>query len=377
MADMGAPISVVSMQNEPTVSVNYYGMAWSAAHQEEFLRLYGHYFTGTPAGVSADDGFVGVPGAGGIIGGGRRNNQRVLLQTGTPHNLVGGLAAFHTPTLNNATARANAEVTGFHTYGGWASRNDASINLAITGTPRRESWMMEKNINSHAAGGLAGAMTDQTWDYIWRKIDEIHHIIAHNDANAYVWWYSKRWYSMIGEGAFGAPNHAILNRGYGMGHFSRFLTDTMRVTARLSGISAGIGPNNQGFLNPGATQAYRQFSGIRVLAGVRETEPSTAIGRGEGFNFQEGGYLSGIKNREDMVSVLLTDNRLGIAGQHHDINVELPEGFVATMAYAIVSEEHRQHAAHPVVLAADGRSGIVRLPSNAMVSVRFRGSWGN
>ena len=150
----------------------------------------------------------------------------------------------------------------------------------------------------------------------------------------------------------------------------------MRVAASLCGnISHGIGSGNQGFLNPGIVQTMPGLSGIRVLAGVRETNPTTAAGRGEGFDFQAGGYLSGIKNREDMVSVLLTDNRTDTVGQHNDIRVELPAGFTAGMAYAIVSDPNRRHAPHPVTLSADGLSAIVRLPSNAMVSVRFRGEW--
>jgi len=351
MADRGAPIHAISIQNEPTYDPTYYAMAWTAEQQREFMAEYGHVIT------AANDG-LGVPGH----GGGRPG--RVRLMGGSPHNNV----HWNNATLNDPRAREHLEIVAYHTYGDWGTRSA----LALDVYPYRETWMMEKNVNS----GAGNAAADLAWDSIWIVMNEIHHVIAHNESSVYTWWYLKRWYSMIGEGAFGTVNGAVLLRGYGMGHFSRFLSDTVRVEASLSGHPFGIG-GGRGHLDPGSAQASPGFpanspsglgstsgGGVRVLAGIRTSNPA---GRQEGE----------LKAREDMVSVVLFDSRTapGLRGRSADIRVELPAGFVATSAYGIVSDENRRHAPAVVVLEGPGTAATVNLPTNTVLSLRFRGRW--
>ncbi|MCL2190750.1 MAG: hypothetical protein FWB79_02040 [Treponema sp.] len=335
MADRGAPIHAISIQNEPTYDPGYYAMLWTAEQQREFMAEYGRVITGANAGA-------GVPGR----GGGRHG--RVRLMGGSPHNNV----HWNNAALNDPQAREHLEIVAYHTYGDWGTRSAP----ALDGSPRRETWMMEKNVNTHAQGG---AFRDSEWDRIWIVMNEIHHVIAHNESSVYTWWYLKRFYSMIGEGAFGTVNGEILPRGYGMGHFSRFLSDTVRVEASLSGHRNAIG--RRGHIAPGRVQTSPGIRGVRVLAGIRTSNPGT---------WQE----MELKAREDMVSVLMFDNRTG-RGQSADIRVELPPGFTATSAYGIVSGPNQRHAPALVVLDREGDSAFVSLPSNSMVSLRFRGEW--
>jgi len=369
MADFDAPIFAISVQNEPTYGPNYYGMLWTESQHEEFLRVYGHLITR-----------ANIPGSGGNLPWLPRNEsdfshvdgQRVLLQGGSPHNNI----LWNDVALNSPLAREHLEIVAYHTYGAWNTRHALSLG-PIDGPPpplRRETWMMEKNLN-HGTG--PGQYIDSTWNLIWPLTDEIHHVIAHNESSAYVWWYLKRFYSMIGEGAQGTTDGAILPRGFAMGHFSRFFNDTMRVEASLDGrISAGIGPGNQGHLPLGATQATGEHLGIRVLAGIRETNPSTMIGRGEGFgNPDLDRILGGIRDREDMVSILVYDNRTNLPGVSTNIRVQLPDNFVADSAYGIISSPAQRHAPVLVYLESCGTMARVNLPTNALVSLRFRGDW--
>jgi len=351
MADRGAPIHAISIQNEPTYDPDYYAMAWTAEQQREFMAEYGHIITGANGGQ-------GVPGR----GGGR--DGRVRLMGGSPHNNV----HWNNATLNDPRAREHLEIVAYHTYGDWGTRSA----LAMDGTPRRETWMMEKNVNS----GADNAAIDFTWDMIWILMNEIHHVIAHNESSVYTWWYLKRWYSMIGEGAFGTVNGEILPRGYGMGHFSRFLSDTVRVEASLTGHPAAIA--GVGHLAIGSPQPAPGLpvgspsgpgspsgGGVRVLAGTRTSGPET---------WQE----MELKAHEDMVSVVLFDSRTspGLRGRSADIRVELPPGFTATSAYGIISSQNQRHSPVLVVLDGQGDSAVVNLPSNSMISLRFRGEWG-
>jgi len=369
MASRGGHLFAISMQNEPTFAANYYGMLWTGAEQATWMAEYGDVITRG-----------NIPGAGGNLDGQRRSNQRVLLMSGTPHQLGYGHGVFHSPALNNAAARENMEIVGYHTYGHWANRYIESIALAHSGTPRRETWMMEKNINATSPGGQ---LADSTWDLIWPVMNEIHHVIAHNDTSVYTWWYLKRFYSMIGDGTFGTPEGRILPRGYGMGHFSRFLTDTVRLVANLCGaITQGIGPGNQGHLDGApiggnnVLQGFPGLPGIRVLAGMRTSNPTTDVEVGRGFGGDLDEHLGGLKRLEDSVSVLIFDDRTNAPGSTHNIRVALPAGFTATSAYGIISSGAGQrHAPLMVVLEADGMGAVVTLPSNAMISLRFRGEW--
>jgi len=351
MADRGAPIHAVSIQNEPTYDPDYYAMLWTAEQQREFMAEYGHIIT------AANNG-AGVPGR----GGGRAG--RVRLMGGSPHNNV----HWNNAALNDPRAREHLEIVAYHTYGDWGTRSAPALDAH----PRRETWMMEKNVNSASIGQHE---RDATWDMVWIVMNEIHHVIAHNESSVYTWWYLKRFYSMVGEGAFGTANGAILPRGYGMGHFSRFLSDTVRVEASIRGHPNAIG--GAGHLPPGTPQpapglfvgspsgpgpGFAGGGGIRALAGIRTASPET---------WQE----MELKEREDMVSALLFDSRTMAPRQSSDMRVELPPGFVATSAYGIISDANRRHAPALVVLAQDGTSAFVNLPSNSMLSLRFRGEW--
>jgi len=350
MAGRGAPIHAVSIQNEPTYDPTYYAMAWTAEQQREFMAEYGHIITAANAGA-------GIPGHGGGQAG------RVRLMGGSPHNNV----HWNNATLNDPGAREQLEIVAYHTYGDWGTRSA----LALDGQPRRETWMMEKNVNS----GGENAAIDYTWDMIWILMNEIHHVIAHNESSVYTWWYLKRWYSMIGEGSFGTANGAILPRGYGMGHFSRFLSDTVRVEASIDGHTAALA--GVGHLAPGMPQPYpglpvgspsgpgtKAGGGVMVLAGTRTSNPET---------WQE----MELKEHEDMVSVVLFDSRTApmIQGQSTDIMVELPPGFTATSAYGIISGPTQRQTPALIVLEQHGTTAFVNLPANTMVSLRFRGEW--
>ncbi|MCL2600999.1 MAG: hypothetical protein FWD88_07445, partial [Treponema sp.] len=355
MANREAPLFAISLQNEPTFPANYYGMLWTQQEHRDFLAYYGDVI------IRANDG-AGVPG----FGGGRPG--RVMLQGGTPHNDV----TWNNAALNHPVARRNLEIVGYHTYGAWNVR----YPLALDSFPRRETWMMEKNVNAHAAGG---AMNDSTWNMIWVVMNEIHHVIAHNDSSVYTWWYLKRFYSMIGEGAFGTTNGAILPRGYGMGHFSRFLTDTVRLDAYFQGGLANAIGGGAGRLLPGVIQNSPGEAGIRAVAGMRTSNPTTDVELGLGFGSDElDERFGGLKVLEDSVSVLLSDSRVAtdVQGQSSTIRVLMPAGFTADSAHGMISASTGQrHAPVLVTLEADGASAIVELPVNSMISLRFHGEW--
>ncbi|MCL2410249.1 MAG: hypothetical protein FWC97_01270 [Treponema sp.] len=360
MARFGAPIYAVSIQNEPTYEASYYGMLWTGAEHRDFLADVGYVITGmnsdgtqrtvNPDGTPALWG-GGVQGAGGGITGANlpEGRQRVRLQGASPHNDV----TWNNPALASPAARRNLEIVAYHTYGSWNARYATSLDQE----PRRETWMMEKNVN---AGSMPAQLLDSTWNLIWVVMNEIHHVIAHNDSSVYTWWYLKRFYSMIGEDAFGTVNGEILPRGDGMAHFARYLTDTIRLETTSSGFT---GVNVINLWNSSQNHAAMP-RGIRAVAGMRTANPD-----------RNDYHQAKLKSEEDLVTLVLMDCRINVPGESNEILINMPDGFEATAAHGIISCSEGRRREPVLVVLRDDNTAVVTLPSNAMVSLAFNGVW--
>jgi len=66
-------------------------------------------------------------------------------------------------------------------------------------------------------------------------MNDVDLVMRLNNENAFVWWASKRFYSMIGDGQFGTRAGAALPRGYGLSHYAKYTIDTHRVNITATG----------------------------------------------------------------------------------------------------------------------------------------------
>jgi O-glycosyl hydrolase len=320
MAQRGAPLYAVSIQNEPTHEATYYGMLWEGEHHRRFLAENAQIFHD-----------ANIPG----FGGGKAGN--VKLMGGSPHNQI----RWNEDALNDPVARANLDIVAYHTYGNLNTRYPLARDLSLG---RKEIWMTEKNHNS---GSEALYPNDHTWDYVWHVANEINHSLINVDSSAYVWWYAKRFYSMIGEGAFGTVNGQVLPRGWVMSHYAKYATDTVRLetTDNLPTNSIGVD-----------TIAGRRFG---ISAYIRKSIPDRD-------DFEE----AKLKVLEDSVSLVVYDRDTNATGSRR-IRINLPAGFVASNAFGIISDGNVFHAPVVVVLGHDGTYGDIELPANTIISVRF------
>jgi O-glycosyl hydrolase len=332
MADRGAPLYAISLQNEPSFEARYEGMEWTQNEHRDWLRDHGAYVTKLNAsGASAP-----VPGYGG-----GEAQPRVLLMGGEAHTTI----TWNEAALSNTDSRAQMDIVAYHTYGNMNSR----YALARQQPDPKEIWMTEKNMNS---GSEALYPQDSTWNYVWVVAYEIHHALTNVDTSAYVWWYAKRFYSFVGDGSATTINGNPLPRGYVMAHWAKYATDTVRLNTSSN---LDLGTSNTGTLGS-------EFIGSNfgVSAFIRKSDPNMA-------NFDE----AKLKSREDSISLVIFDRRTNAAGQSNTIRVNLPSGFVAANAYGVISDATRKHAPVVVVLGPDGTFGDVTLPSNSIISLKF------
>jgi O-glycosyl hydrolase len=250
MANNGAPIYTVSIQNEPNHDANYDGCNWSGNEMRDFFKQVGYFTRAGSTGSLGIDWPTNIPGYGG-----GRALESVMPMSGSSANDP----AIHNAALNDPDAKKNLAIVARHPYG---SRNnnlagqptsDGNHNATYNDDPR-EVWETEFNLNT-----VSNPALDSTWGYMWAVMNSVDMHIRNNHENVYIWWAGKRYYSMIGDGESGTRNGQILPRGRALSHWAKFAKETYHVSTTASGtlipaaggsVAISFEQNNGGNLNP-------------------------------------------------------------------------------------------------------------------------------
>jgi O-glycosyl hydrolase len=232
MADNGVTINALSFQNEPDIKVNYDSCDWTAKQMLEFVRDYGR-----------------------AIG-----NVKII-----PGESFQFRREFTDPMLNDPLAVNKFDIVGGHVYGGGLAPYPLALKKG------KEVWMTEHLFNTH--GNYA---YDLTWKAALTVAKEIHDCM-NADFSAYIWWYLKRFYGMIGDGENGSVEGEVLRRGYVLSHYAKYASG-VRIGAKAKGNPAVFatayqseGSVNLVIINMGGTaskakivlpRSVRQGSGI-------------------------------------------------------------------------------------------------------------------
>jgi O-glycosyl hydrolase len=292
MAQNGAAIDYISTQNEPDIIVSYDGCEWTGEEMRDFLMDYGLYIT---------------------------QNSTVKLMPGESYQF---LDSYYNPIYNNESAREAVGLIGGHIYGGGLRRHTRAINAG------KEVWMTEHLFNTSSNYAI-----DPQWQSVWAVVKEVHDCMV-NDFNAYIWWYSKRFYSLIGDGEYGTAESRPLFRGYALSHYAKYATGKNRVAVTASGVSVN-----------GAT------SNVFVTAYESDDEVTLVFFNRHGSN-NVGQLDIKIPFEAKGASMVITQG-----GGNTQVDTTA-EG-VKVMAPDII------------VLSADGKTGTLDLPASSIISVRF------
>jgi glucuronoarabinoxylan endo-1,4-beta-xylanase len=166
MADNGAGLYAISVQNEPDISVTYESCRWTSTQMRDFLKGYGHLITNTK--VIAPESF--------------NFNQ-------TYTNVI----------LDDDGAAANVDIVGGHIYG------SGLLDYPKARAKGKELWMTEH------------LDTEITYEKVLATGKEIHDCMTVSQYSAYIWWYLKRFYGPMGE------NGVVTKRGWIMANYSKFI----------------------------------------------------------------------------------------------------------------------------------------------------------
>jgi hypothetical protein len=192
-------------------------------------------------------------------------------------------------------------------------------------------------------------IVDPTWDQVWSFADDFYNCMI-NDYNAYVYWYAKRFYGLIGDSEPGVTNQRDGQpqlRGLLMSHYSKYAAGKHRYDANWvnSEYSAPASPP----------------------ASIRSTV-----------------YMDG-----ETITMVLT-NRAAAAGGRAWVNIRLPEAVKSGLAVATydgttnaaglitprpggsaIDESMVKQQPTRVVFSGDKQTASVYMPPSSFVSIRF------
>jgi glucuronoarabinoxylan endo-1,4-beta-xylanase len=173
MKGQGVDLYAISVQNEPDYGAQSGWRAWTAAQCHDFVLSYGDK--------------VGTK----LMGCESFNYNK----------------SFYDPILNDAAALDKLGVLGTHLYGTPVS-GFPYANFDQKAAGKVERWMTEHYTDSNTDANV--------WPNALNVATEMHNSMVEAQFNAYVWWYIKRSYGPINNGA-------ITKRGYCMAHWSKFV----------------------------------------------------------------------------------------------------------------------------------------------------------
>jgi len=318
MHNNGAPIYVISIQNEPNYSASYDSCVWSNAEMRNFFLQNGRFMDGVK----------------GFGGGKEIPSVRTMGGTSANHPNI------YDAVLNDPESRALVDYVGRHTYGDRLHRYAKALDHP---TDPKEVWMTEHNINS---GNISGYPSDSTWNYVWKFLNDVDLSIRQNDESAFIWWAAKRFYSYIGDGQYGTTEGEIQPRGYAISHYAKFAKEMYRVGITAEGKTGSGARLSSGYLN----------SGVENVDGT--TAKITA------FVSPDGNAIS---------LVMYTPTHISGTGgvDMGTIKIQLPGDFIIREAKAMRTSENNYAVWEDVKIAQDRNSALVNLPRGQILSVRF------
>jgi glucuronoarabinoxylan endo-1,4-beta-xylanase len=242
-------------------------------------------------------------------------------------------STLYAPIVDDQDALAQVDGFAGHFYGGQiGERKEWAINAG------KEVWMTE-----HLRNTVANKSYDPTWAAVWEFASDFHTVMI-NDYNAYVMWYAKRFYGLIGDSEPGVTNQRNGEpqlRGYFMSHYSKYAAGKYRYDANWVGADW--------------TSAASQPGNIRATA-----------------------YAD-----DESIALVMFNNSTTASSSDTWVNIRLPQAIKTSFAVATynkggpaptnsaIADTTARMEPVPVVMSADMKTASVKLNPSTILSVKF------
>jgi O-glycosyl hydrolase len=358
MYENGAPLYSVSLQNEFSYETSgYEGCRYTALQHQNFYRQQGNFFKNN-----------GVPGFGG-----GQEIPWVQSMSGESHNSVSYLNSLVENTTAANEARQGIDLLARHIYGVTENTSQTFLSYAqFHPTDPKEVWQTEWST------GEGGAELVLTWNRVWEFINAIDYTIRHCNESGFVWFPSKSFHAIMGDGGDGTVNGEVLPRGYAMSQYAKYANETGRVGVSAEGSNSNrVNPAN--FSGVGNTTTAN-FLGAKISAFVTLNDDfyagpvATRHRRWRGLDNSGLETIDVSKIRAISLVMFTPTTNTGANGvDMGTVKIQLPSGFVVgrTTAMRSIDQAYAIADSENVIIGADGNSAFVTLPAGNVLSVRF------
>jgi glucuronoarabinoxylan endo-1,4-beta-xylanase len=207
MKGRGVTIYAITVQNEPDGSFVY----WTARELASFIETYGAQIRATG----------------------------VKLMSPEPEGVS---ISYIDDVLSSAGAMENIDIVATHTYTGFISdadngtaRREYLSNLYLTRlqSAGKSWWMTEHLFNDGSSSAYPSERLFQQWSYNLTHLAQEIHLCMESYCSAYVYWYLKRYYGLIGDNDELSPTGSgeVTKNGYIMAHYAAYAAGTVRIAA--------------------------------------------------------------------------------------------------------------------------------------------------
>ena len=209
MRSQGVEIYAISVQNEPDMEFTF----WKPNEVVTFLKEHGQTIRNTGVKLMAPEA-------------------------------CGTQPDYTDPVLKDADAFAQTDIIAGHLYQGFIDVNSGSYvknrHDYICGLYNKLNgktwWMTEHLFNDGEKSNNQADWQFQRWDYCLNHLGKEIHMSMEGYCSAYIYWYLKRFYGLMGDDDNRSPvaKGEIAKNGYIMSHYARFANNTTRIAAEAT-----------------------------------------------------------------------------------------------------------------------------------------------
>lgn len=205
MKQSGVNLHAISVQNEPDMEFTY----WTPQEVVDFVKQYGPQIRDTGVKLMSPEA-------------------------------CGTQPEYTDPIINDAAAFAQTDIVAGHIYQGFIDLNNGYAKNRhdyICGLYSRIQgktwWMTEHLFNDGEKSEDPSQWEFQKWQYCLSHLGKEIHMCMEGYCSAYVYWYLKRFYGLMGDADKRSPvsEGEIAKNGYIMAHYAQYATGTTRIKA--------------------------------------------------------------------------------------------------------------------------------------------------
>jgi glucuronoarabinoxylan endo-1,4-beta-xylanase len=212
MKDNGVNLYAVSVQNEPDMEFTY----WRPSEVVNFIKAHGDQIKATGVKLMSPEA-------------------------------CGMSPEYTDPVLNDATAFGKTDILAGHLYQGfvktWESsyvknRHDYICGLynSRLASAGKTWWMCEHLFNDGQDQTNPDLWQFRKWSYNMETLAQEIHACMEGYCSAYIYWYLKRFYGMMGDNDQRSPvkQGEISKNGYILSHYAKYASNTVRIKVDTS-----------------------------------------------------------------------------------------------------------------------------------------------